>query len=298
MSQYCVPQMIAASQLTTEYLSLHQQRRYFLDNLANQEAREETLANILEVTKVKLSAAKNSTEGSQRVKTLKKSRRNLSYKLRICQRTEKALSDKLAVMTARMSFLEQTQWCRTNFDCNQAAQYGQLDGLAAGMQNMGLVSPMTPSFPTTSFGSGFVSPMTRLSIYSWSSAYPPPVENCQLFSPTPALQPYCGLTYLQFTNQQPEADPSQESDVFENSETTMETNTEMSLLHLPMHDFVPTQRAFSLPDLSIQYTSRSADQSPTVDTIDSCTEDVFGLTRKLSLVDRGSSALRLQRKFH
>ena len=66
-----------------------------------------------------------------------------------CQRTEKALADNLALLPNRMNILEQNQWRMANINYGQSTQYGQLDALDTNMQNMALVSPITPGFPIT-----------------------------------------------------------------------------------------------------------------------------------------------------
>lgn len=274
MSQYWALQLNTDSHLPSEYAALHQQRLYLLDSLAKQEARGERLANLLEAVKVTLSVAEPAEEGRGSKKALKKSLKTLAYKMTACQKTEKALADNLALLIARMNLLEQNQWRMASADYNQFTKYGQLDGLATSMQNIAVVSPMTPTFPITpGYSQVIVSPMTPM--HPWPS-FAPPSESYHLFSPTPMLVPYSSMPYVS-------QNPGQRDTIFEGFDETMQVDTVMSPLNLAAEEFVPADRALSLPNI---------DQSRRAGTVEG---DCSGLTRKLSLANRGSAALRLQK---
>lgn len=293
MAQYWAPHVASGIQSRSEYSLLHQQRRYLLENLANEEARREHFANLFEVTKVKMSAAHSSSGKVESIKVLKKSFKNLRYKLMSSQKAEKSLAENLALLNARMNYLEQTQWRRANLEYRQSLQGGQLDALVTEMQHMGLVSPITPGFPTPPHTSGFVSPMSPMFIYPWTSDYPASLESYQLFSSTPTLQPYSSFPLGHFVSELPEANNFQPDEAFDNSDTTLQIDTDMSPLHLPLQESVPAQRAFSLPEIS-STRSLSLVTSPAKEPLEG---NSFGLSRKLSLANHGSSGLRLERKF-
>jgi hypothetical protein len=278
---YWAPHITVNSHMPSEYAALHQHRLYLLEKLAKKEAQGERLANLLEAFKVKLSAAQPPDEKQASKNALKKSLKSLAYKMATCQRTEKALADNLALLTNRMNFLEQNQWRMANANYSQSTQYGQLDALAANMQNMALVSPITPGFPITpGYSQGFVSPMTPMYPYP---AFAPTSESYQMFSPTPMLQPYASMPYGNMFIQQPSWDAIQQEDEFRGFNETMQVDTMMSPLNLDA-EFVLAQRALSLPSIDQARNTGTGEAEST------------GLTRQLSLANRGSASLRLQKK--
>ena len=282
--------MASCIQADSEYFPLHQQRRYLLENLANEEARGEDFANMLEVNKVKLSAAQSSGES---IRMLKKSSANLRRKMMTSQSTEKLLAQNLAVINARMNYLEQTQWRRAILNHTQSLEYSQLDRLTAGMQGM-VVSPIAPGFPTALDTSDFISPMSPMFIHPWTSVYPAPLESYQLFSPTTTSQPSFSFPLEQVISQLPSANTFRHGEALENSNTTLQIDTTTSPLYFPVQDFVPGQRALSLPDIGTAQ-HHSSDITSAEEHLE--TGNSFGLTRKPSLVNQSSSGLRMQRMF-
>lgn len=291
MAQYWAPQITSDFHSPFEYCSLQQQRRRLLEELANEEARREHIANILEVKKVQLSAAQNSGKS---IRALKKSSLYLHRKLISSENTEKSLSQALAMVTARLNFLEQTQWRRAILEYNEPIPYGQSDGLAARMQNMALTSPITPGFPVAHNTSGFVSPMSPLFIHPWTPGVPTPSGPYQLFSPTNTLHPSSSFPYEQQGSWVPELNTFRSAEAMDSSKAaTLESDSKRSSLRFPVQDFVPAQRALSLPDIST---------SPHLSLDKTSSEKHLGgnecsLARKLSLVNQPSSALRMQRKY-
>lgn len=245
MAQNWAPQMPSGVQTDSEYFPLHQQRRYLLENLANEEARREDFANMLEVNKFKLSAAQSSGES---VRMLKKSSANLRRKMMTSQSTEKLLAQNLAVLNARMNYLEQTKWRRAILNHNQSLEYSQLDRLNAGMQGM-VVSSIAPGFPTAHDTSDFVSPLSPMFIHPWTSVYPAPLESYQLFSPTQTSQPSSNFPLEHVVSQLPGAHPFRHGEAMDNSNTTLQIDTITPPLYFPVQDFVPALRALSLPDI-------------------------------------------------
>ena len=291
MAQYWAPQMTSGIQSHFEYSSLQQQRRRLLQELANEEARREHIANILEVKKVQLSAAQNSGKS---IRALKKSSLYLHRKLMSSENTEKSLSQALAMVTARLNFLEQTQWRRAVLECNEPIPYGQSDGLAARMQNMALVSPSTPGFPIAHTTSGFVSPMSPVFIHPWTPVVPSTSsESYQLFSPTNSLYTPSSFRYDQHSSWLPELNTFRPAETMDSSKATQKIDTKRSSLRFPVQDFVPAQRALSLSDIStIPHLSLDKTSSENHLGGNGCS-----LARKLSLVNQPSSALRMQRKY-
>jgi hypothetical protein len=289
MAQHWAPQMASGIQADSEYFPLHQQRRYLLENLVNEEARRENFVNMLEVNNVKLSAVQNSGES---IMMLKKSSANLRRKMMTSQSTEKLLAQNLAVINARMNYLEQTQWRRAISNHDQCLEYSQIDRLTAGMQGM-VVSPIAYGFPTTHGTSDFISPMSPIFIPPWTLVYPAPLEGYQLFSPTTTPQPSFSFPLEQVIPQLPSAHIFRHGEAYDNSNTTLQIDT-TSPLYIPVQDFVPAQRALSLPDIgTAQHHSSdntSAEEHPE-------TGNSFGLTRNQSLVNQSRSGLRMQRMF-
>jgi hypothetical protein len=287
MAQYWALQMASGIQSYSEYYPLHQQRCYLLDNLANEEARREHLENMLEVSKVKLVAAQSS---GQSIRPLKKLVANTRRKLMSSQNTEKFLVHNLAVISARMNSLEQTQWRRAALDHNRSLEYGQLDGLTAGMQNM-VVSPIKARFPTAYDTSGFVSPISPMFVQPWTSLSAP-TESYQLFSPTTNSPPSCGFLLQEVLSQPPGSDTFRLDETLDNSSTALQIDT-TTTFRFPAQDFVPAKRALSLPDISaVQH--MSLDNEYTKEHMEGVST---GLTRQLSLVNHPSSGLRMQRMF-
>ena len=88
----------------------------------------------------------------------------------------------LAAVTSRMQMLEQHQWRKAQFKYSQRAQYPSIDGMATNVQNLALVSLMTPGYayqpqpPMSPFMPGFVSPLqlTNVPTTQWATAYEQP----------------------------------------------------------------------------------------------------------------------------
>lgn len=289
MSQYWAPRMASGIQSHSEYFSFHQQRRLLLETLANEEARREHIANMLEVNKIKLSAAQSSGESTR---LLKKSGTKLRRKLMSSQNTEKCVAQNLAVISARMNYLEQTQWRRATFDHELSLDYGQLDGLTAGMQGM-VVSPIASGFPTAQDTSGLVSSMSPMFVHPWTSGHPAHIRSYQVFSlSTMSPQPY-SFPLEQTTSQPPASNTFGYGDGPDSPEMALQIDTTTSSLRCPVQDFVPARRTLSMPDIS---TAQSVSSDNTCG--DKYLEgNSFRLTRQLSLVNQPGSGPRMQRMF-
>lgn len=161
------------------HCSLHQERAYLLSALAAEESREEQLTFSLEAAKKKLAAA-GQTEGSTEVvKSLKKAVTGLARKLKRSQRNKKAMISNLAAVASRMQMLEQHQWRRAQFAYSQRSQVPSLNDINVNMQNLTLVSPITPTYqyqaqsPVSPQTPGFAHPMPLMPMPSvqWATDY-------------------------------------------------------------------------------------------------------------------------------
>ena len=128
------------------YSSLHQERAYILSALASEESRSEQFTLTLESLRKKLGKAEQSEDGPNLVANLKKAIATLLRKSKRSQKNQKAMVNNLAAVTSRMQMLEQHQWRRAQFEYSQQAQFSSINGIAMGMQDLGLVSPMTSGF--------------------------------------------------------------------------------------------------------------------------------------------------------
>ncbi len=167
---------------SSNHSSLHQERAYLLSALAAEESRGEQLHFSLDATRKKLKAAEHEEGSEDAVKNYKKAVAGIVRKLRRSQKSQKAMINNLAAVTSRMQLLEQHQWRKAQFEYSQGAQYPSIDIMAANMQNLALVSPITPGCAFQSqtsinpFTPGFISPLqlTATPTTQWTTAYEQP----------------------------------------------------------------------------------------------------------------------------
>jgi hypothetical protein len=161
--------------------SLHQERLYLLSALANEESRGEQLTQSLSRTNAKLKAVTESSEpDSDAAKNLKKAALALHRKLRRSQKSQKAMIANLASVMERVQSLERSQWRRAHAQYSQQSLLPNVDALTMNMQNMELVSPVTPSYVYTS--------QTPISPYT-------PSFNPYVLPSTPVIRPQDVITY-------------------------------------------------------------------------------------------------------
>ena len=130
-------------QTIDRFSSLHQERAYLFAALANEERRAEQLTRSLQTVKSRLEKLdiSNSTEG---VPELKKSASSLTRKLRRCHKSEKAMVNNLAAVTARTQELESYQWRKAQHSYNQRMHCVNMNGLMSGMQGLSMYPPTSP----------------------------------------------------------------------------------------------------------------------------------------------------------
>lgn len=152
------------SSVMDNHSSLHQERAYLLSALAAEESRVEQLTFSLERTRKKLAAAEHAENPIEAIAGYKKATTSLVRKLSRSQKSQKAMVSNLAAATAGMQMIEQHQWRKAQFEYSQRAQL-PVNGMALNMQNLTLVSPMTPGYsfdsgtPVSPFTPALVSPM-------------------------------------------------------------------------------------------------------------------------------------------
>lgn len=160
------------------YFSLHQERSYLLSALATEESRAEHMTRTLETTRVKLQIAEASDDPAGEVGNLRKVAAAITRKLKKCRKSERALANNLAAVTARMQMLEQHQWRKAQFEYSQRMQETPIYGMAQGLQEMTLQPPMCPAYgyPCTPY------PPTSYTLSPLSFTFPS-------MQATPSLQP-------------------------------------------------------------------------------------------------------------
>lgn len=170
--------------------SLHQERAYLLSALAAEESREEQLTFSLDATRKKLAAAEYEEDSPDAVKSLKKTVTGLARELKRSKKNQKAMISNLAAVTSRMQMLEQHQWRRAQFEYNQRCQFHFLNDMNMNMQNLTLVSPITPSHQYQSQSP--ISPQTP------GFAYPVPPTSMPNIQWTPNYRDGWGSLYTPF----------------------------------------------------------------------------------------------------
>jgi hypothetical protein len=126
--------------------SLHQERAYLLGALATEESRGEQLTCSLDAARERLAAAEHTEGSTDAVKSLKKTVSGLARKLKRIHKSRKAMISNLAAVTSRMQMLDQHQWRRAQFEYNQRSQLLSLNDMNMNMQNLALVSSITPNY--------------------------------------------------------------------------------------------------------------------------------------------------------
>jgi hypothetical protein len=163
----------------SRYSSLHQERSYLLSALAAEESRAEGLSRALETTRAKPQMAEAERELVHSVGNLRKTASTIARKLKKCYKSERAMANNLAAVTAQMQMLEQYQWRKAQFDYSQRMQETSIYGMALGLQDMRLESPIYPAYgyPCTPYHAAA------------SNAMPSPNATLPSMPATPTLQP-------------------------------------------------------------------------------------------------------------
>ena len=159
--------------------SLHQERAYLLSALAAEESRGEQVTFSLDAARKRLAVAEHTEGSADDVKSLKKTVTGLARKLKRSQKSQKAMINNLAAVTSRMQMLEQHQWRRAQFEYSRRSQLPHLNDINMNMQNLTLVSPMTPSYqyqaqsPISPQTPGFAHPvpLTPMPHIQWAPSY-------------------------------------------------------------------------------------------------------------------------------
>ena len=128
------------------YSSLHQERSYLLSALAREESRAEHMNGTLETIRAKLQMAQADQGSAEAIGNLKKAVMAISRKLKKCYKSERAMANNLAAVTARMQILEQHQWRKAQSEYSQRMQQMPISGVALGLQEMTLESRMSPAY--------------------------------------------------------------------------------------------------------------------------------------------------------
>jgi len=126
--------------------SLHQERAYLLSALAAEESRGEQLTFSLDAARQKLAAGDHEEGAIDEMKKLKKAVTGLARKLKRSQKSRNAMINNLAAVTSRMKMLEQHQWRKAQFEYSRRTQLPSFDDMTMNMQNLTLVSPITPGY--------------------------------------------------------------------------------------------------------------------------------------------------------
>ena len=159
--------------------SLHQERAYLLNVLAAEESRREQLTSSRDAARQKLAAVELAEGSADEVKSLKKAVTGIARKLKRSQKSSKAMISNLAAVTSRMQMLERHQWRRAQLEYSQRYQLPQLNDMNMNMQNLTLVSPMTPTYqlhaqspisPQTP-ALAYPIPLTPMTNIRWASGY-------------------------------------------------------------------------------------------------------------------------------
>ena len=273
--------------------SLHQERAYLLNALAAEESRGEQLTFSLDAARRKLATAEHSEASSDEVKSLKKTATGLVRKLKRSQKSSKAMVNNLAAVASKMQMLEQHRWRRAQFEYNQHSQLPQLNDINMTMQNLALVSPITPSYqyhaqsPISPQTPGFANPTPLIPMdnMQWTSSYGDGWGS-PLYTPFYA-QPY----------ERAEAANQGQLQVLPNTVPNEDLWRDVEYARLPAQASASRHlRTMSLPML--QHRASWAGK----DTCKSNAEDEevspksgMNLARRLSLIGGASSGLRLER---
>jgi hypothetical protein len=133
------------------YSSLHQERSYLLLALATEESRAEHLSRCLETITTKLKTVEAHEDSTDAVGNLRKAAAAMNRKLRKCYRSERAMVNNLAAVTACMQMLEQHQWRKAQFDYSKRIQQMPVFGTGQGLHELTLAPLIPPaySYPCT-----------------------------------------------------------------------------------------------------------------------------------------------------
>ena len=273
--------------------SLYQERTYLLSALAAEESRGEQLTFSLHGARQKLAAVEYVEGSADEVKSLKKALTGLERKLRRSQKSSKAMINNLAAVASRMQMLEQHQWRRAQFEYNRRSQLPQSSDINMNMQNLTLVSPMTPSYqyyaqsPISPQTPGFAhpTPLTPMPTMQWASSYADGWGS-PLYTPFYA-QPY----------EQDQAVNQAQFQIMPNPLPSTDLWRDVQYASLPGQAFDSRHlRAMSLP--MVQHRASWAGKSSPASNAENeaiSPKSGMNLARRLSLIGGASAGLRLER---
>lgn len=128
------------------YSSLHQERSYLLSALATEGARAERMTRALDNARAKVQSTQADGSSVEATSTLRKTVAAITRKLKKCHKSQRAMASNLAAVTARIQMLEQHQWRKAQFEYSQRMQQTPMYGMALGLQEMALNSPVFPAY--------------------------------------------------------------------------------------------------------------------------------------------------------
>ena len=126
---------------TSQYSTLHQERLYLLQSLAEEEERGERLTKSLESLKAKL---ENHDPADTQVsaRKLKTAIKSIRHKIGRCQYRERALSANLSNVVGQMEGAKRYQWRSAHQEYSYQSHFGQMMTMSPAAPSFALQSPL------------------------------------------------------------------------------------------------------------------------------------------------------------
>lgn len=306
MNPYFGQGMMPHEALTSQYSTLHQERMYLLNALAEEENQGERLTETLSVLQAQIQELEASDPPSN-TKKLRQQAKVVRNKVGTCQYRERALAANLANVVAQMEGVKRYQWR------NAQQEYAMQIEQAQHHAHLVLMSPARPQFALRSPGPGNLASQMQLmslnqsadtSVLQRSSLNPYSMAFNPSWSASPPGVPLPEYSQVQhvYANWSPGTCSGERCcSAVEDSQSGIVSSPSSMLTDSPVKSSSPQdwsrrpssrrrRRAVSLlvPD-GIYPTSSGSPLSPTTPRND-------GALRRLSLLDDTSAAMQLERK--
>lgn len=177
MAQYYQASPSVPAFCTSQYSTLHQERLYLLQALAEEEGRGERFMRALETLKTKLENY-DPADTQVSARKLKTAIKSVRHKIGRCQYRERALSANLANVVGQMEGAKRYQWRSAHQQYGHQSRYGQVMVMSPAVPDFALQSPLPAALTTQMQYMALTTPRHHL---------PPWTYNAYSFGASPQL---------------------------------------------------------------------------------------------------------------
>ena len=166
MAQYYQASASVPAFCTSQYSTLHHERFYLLQALAEEEERGERFTKALETLKAKL-ANHDPADAQVSARKLKTAIKSVRHKIGRCQYTERALSANLANVVGQIEGAKRYQWQSAHQQYSHQSPYSQVMIMSPAMPGFALQSPLPAALMTQMQYMALTAPRHHLSPWTY-----------------------------------------------------------------------------------------------------------------------------------